>query len=180
MSLEFYIYEGELWVKDGQESHLVEPDSEIVDTMLARIREDYPDAYRALAEEYKRSAPNKRYYHYIMVKRFLKCNFGRLDSTFADIENGKMNFERVDCPLRSECKNDGIICSPIYKTTLTGQEIKIGRLWYEGLSKEEIAGMAYLSPDTINNHIRNIYAKLNIHTKTEFLKYAQEHGLYKD
>ena len=174
--LEFYLYEDELWCKDDKGSNtLVDRNSELIDRMLSVIREHYPEAYKALGEEYQKSAPNKRYYHYLMVKRFLKCAFGQLDSTSYDIDGDKMNFERVDCPLRLECRYDGIICSPICKTSLSAQEMAVGRLWYNGLSKEEIAGILFLSPETVNNHIRHIYKKLDIHDKAEFTKYFKEH-----
>lgn len=178
--LEFYLYEGEVWCKDD-EGHNVLVDasqSDLLDSMLSRIRECYPDAYKALKEEYKDSAPNKIYYKYKIVKRFIKCNFGQLDSTYNDVDGEKFNFERVECPLRLECRWDGIICSPIFKTTLSAQELKVARLFYDGLSKTEIAGMLYLSPETVNNHIRNIYYKLNIHDKIEFFKYINEHKIF--
>lgn len=177
--LEFYLYEGELWCKDDEgHNTLVEKNSELLDRFLTMIREDYPDAYKALQEVYKKSSPNKIYYKYMMVKRFLKCNFASLDSTYYDIEDDKVNFERVDCPMRGECPQEGVICSPIYKTTLSAQEIKVGALWHKGLSKEEIAGVMFLSPETINNHIRNIYRKLNVHEKAEFIRYADDRGLF--
>lgn len=178
--LEFYLYEGELWCKDNERHNVLvdASQSDLLDSMLSRIRECYPDAYKALEEEYKDSAPNKIYFKYKVVKRFLKCNFGQLDSTYNDVDGEKMNFERVDCPLRLECRWDGIICSPIFKTTLSAQELKVARLFYDGLSKTEIAGMLYLSPETVNNHIRNIYYKLNIHDKIEFFKYINEHKIF--
>ena len=101
-----------------------------------------------------------------------------MDSTYYDIEDERMNFERVDCPLRLECKYDGVICSPLFKTRLSAQEMKVGGYWYEGLSKEEIAGIMYLSPETVNNHIRNIYYKLGVHEKAEFVKYVNDNKLY--
>ena len=180
-NLEFYLYEGELWCKDDQGHNILVDASQekLVDSMLTIVRECYPEAYKALLECYKDSAPNKRYYKYVMAKRFLKCNFGHLDSTYNDIEGAKMNFERIDCPLRLECKYDGIICSPIFKTTLSAAEMRVGRLWYEGLAKDEIAGILYLSPETVNNHIRNIYYKLSIHDKAEFVKYADDKKIFK-
>ena len=179
--LEFYQYEGELWCKDSQGHNILVDitQEELLEMLLTRIRECYPNAYEALQKEYEKSAPNKRYYHYVMVKRFAKCNFATLDSTSYDIDGEKMNFERVECPLRQECKWDGVICSPIFKTSLSAQEMKVGKLWYDGLSKEEIAGILYLSPETINNHIRNIYYKLGVHEKAEFIKYVNDKNLFK-
>lgn len=174
-NLEFYLYEGELWCKGNGFNFLVDATrTTLLDDILTHIKEDYPSAYDALKECYADSAPNRGYYKYVMVRRFLKCNFAQLDSTSPDVEGGKMNFERVDCPLRLECKYDGVICSPIFRTTLSAAEMRVGRLWYEGLSKDEIAGVLYLSPETVNNHIRNIYRKLGIHEKADFIKYIKD------
>ena len=176
---EFYMYEGELWRKDTEgHNDLVDYSMmDMLDKILDKVKESYPIAYKALEERYKESSPNKRYYRYIMAKRFIKCNFAQLDSTYIDIEDFdamKMNFERVDCPMRDECKFNGVICSPIYNTGLSAQEIRVARLWYKGASKDEIAGMLYLSPDTINNHIRNIYNKIGVHDRVGFMKYFNE------
>ena len=178
-NLEFYLYEGELWCKDDKGNNILIDSSqtEFIDMFLSRIKECYKEAYEALKECYKDSSPNKIYYRYMMVKRFLKCNFARLDSTYFDVDGEKMNFERVDCPLRQECKYDGIICSPRFETRLSAKEIRVAKLWYQGLSKEEIAGMLYLSPETVNNHIRNIYKKIGVHDKAEFVKYIKENNI---
>ena len=179
--LEFYLYESELWCKD-HDGHNILVDAtqtELIDSILSKIRECYPNAYNALREEYMDSAPNRIFMRYRMVKRFLKCNFGQLDSTFNDMDGEKVNFERVDCPLRQECKWDGVICSPLFKTTLSAQEMRIGKLFFEGLTKSEIAGMLYLSPETINNHIKNIYYKLGVHEKAEFMRYANDKNIFR-
>ena len=178
--LEFYLYESELWCKDDEGNNVLvdQSQTDLLDSMLSKIRECYPDAFHALQKEYEASAPNKIFMKYRMVKRFIKCNFGQLDSTFNDIDGEKVNFERVDCPLRQECRWDGVICSPMFKTTLSAQEMKIGKLFYDGLSKSEIAGLLYLSPETVNNHIRNIYYKLGVHEKSEFYKYASDNNIF--
>ena len=178
-NLEFYIYEGELWCKDGDKTFLVDrTQTDLIDDIIRRVKECYPKAYAALDECYRDSAPNRTFCRYKMARRFVRCNFGQLDSTSFDIEGEKMNFERMDCPLRLECKYDGVICSPIFKTTLSSQEMKVGKLWFEGLSKDEIGGILFLSPETVNNHIRYIYHKLSIHGRPEFVRYSIEHGLF--
>lgn len=184
-NIEFYIYEGELWCKDDKGGNILvdSTKNELLDIILSRVKECYPEAYNALCERYKDSAPNHLYYKYMMAKRFVRCNFAPLDSTAFDIEkvNADMhfNFERVDCPIRGECKYDGVICSPRFNASLSIQEMKVCRLWYEGLSKEEIGGVLFLSPDTINNHIRNAYYKLGVHGKAEFVKFAEKNGIFR-
>ena len=178
--LEFYIYEGELWMKDAEGNNdLVDSSkADLLSKVLEKVQNDYPEAYKALQERYKDSAPNKLYYRYMMAVRFIKCNFATLDSTNMDMTDGRFNFERVNCPLRSECKYNGIICSPVFGTSLSKIEKKVCELWYKGLSKEEIGGMLYLSPNTINNHIRNAYLKLNVHDKAEFIRFADDSHLF--
>ena len=181
MSYEFYIYEGELWLRDSDgHSELVDASkTDLLNKVLDKVKEDYPAAYEALRERYKDSSPNKIYYKYLMAVRFIRCNFGVLDSTFLDIQEDRFNFERISCPIRSECKYDGIICSPTFNTSLYKIELKVCELWYKGMTKEEIGGILYLSPYTVNNHIRNAYAKVGCHEKSEFVKFVEAHNLFR-
>lgn len=48
---------------------------------------------------------------------------------------------------------------------LSGREKEILRLLVEGLSKKLISERIFLSHHTIDSHIRNIYAKLEVHSK---------------
>ena len=180
MKIEFYIYNDELWyiTAEGQNRKLTERDTEIISDLLTMIAEMYPTAYAALQEEYSRSATNAPYYQYLMVRRFCKCNLGKLDSTKIDLVNGLLNFERVTCPLRGECKREGVICCPKFNSKLSEAELRVMRLVYDGLEKDEIAARLFLSPHTIKNHVKSVYAKLGIHEKSEFIKYASENNLF--
>lgn len=179
--LEFYIYESELWCKyaDGRNEVVTESNTELIQHLLELIREHYPTAYKALEKEYQKSAGNVMYYQYLIVRRFCKCNFGKLDTTKLDVEaSGKFNFEKVDCPLRGECKYEGVICFPTFNTKLSDSELRVMKLVYDGMSKEEIAEQLYLSPHTVKNHIKSVYCKLGIHEKSEFIQYANRHNLF--
>jgi DNA-binding NarL/FixJ family response regulator len=52
---------------------------------------------------------------------------------------------------------------------LTKRETEITKLLMEGLSYKEIAGRLFISVDTLNSHIRNIYTKLDVHSKSELI-----------
>ena len=179
--LEFYIYENELWCKyaDGRNKAVTESDTELLQMMLGLIRDHYPAAYKALEKEYQKSASNSNYYQFLIVRRFCKCNFGKLDTTKMDVEHsGRFNFEKVECPLRSECKFEGVICCPVFNTKLSDAELRVMRLVYDGATKEEIAEQLYLSPHTVKNHIKSAYCKLGIHEKSEFIQYANRNNLF--
>lgn len=51
--------------------------------------------------------------------------------------------------------------------SLTARETEILQLLMNGLSYKEIASKCFISIDTLNSHIRNIYTKLNVHSRSE-------------
>lgn len=179
--LEFYVIDDELWCKsdDGRNQIVDENQTELIKNILSEIRGCYPNAFAALAKEYERSALNISYYRFLIVRRFCKCNFGKLDGTRADIDTrGRFNFEKVECPLRGECKYEGVVCSPKFNSKLSDAELRVMKLIYHGASKEEIAEQLYISPNTVKNHIKSVYLKLGIHEKAEFIQYANNHNLF--
>ena len=50
---------------------------------------------------------------------------------------------------------------------LTAREEDILQTLVKGLSYKEIAGKAFISIETLNSHIKNIYRKLNVHSRGE-------------
>lgn len=85
--LEFYMFEDELWCKtsDGKNFIVDETHTELAKYILEKVRACYPEAYKALEKIYSKSAPNESYYQYLMMRRFCKCNFCRLDTTAFDV-----------------------------------------------------------------------------------------------
>ena len=56
--------------------------------------------------------------------------------------------------------------------TLTEREREILQLLAEGLSNKGIASKLYLSVRTVEGHLANIYARLNVHSRTEAMLVA--------
>jgi NarL family two-component system response regulator LiaR len=75
---------------------------------------------------------------------------------------------------------DRYVQSPSVETgpsPLTGREIQVLRLIAEGMSNKEIARQLNLSVKTVMAHRTNLMEKLDIHNRTELVKYAIRQGL---
>ena len=62
---------------------------------------------------------------------------------------------------------------------LTGREKEVLRLIAESKSNQEIADELCLSVNTVQTHRAHIMEKLNLHTRTDLIKYAIRKGLIK-
>lgn len=179
--IEFYTTpEGEVTLRPVGEAErqLKEQDTEFVQAMLSAISDFYPEAYAALMEIYSKSAANKQYRDFLAVRRFIKCNFGVYDNTIDVNANWGFNFEFVSCPLRGECKWDGVLCQPKFNSQLSNRQLEVMQLCYEGVKESDIADRLFISYNTLHSHINAAYKKLGVHSMAEFVKYAAEHNLF--
>ncbi len=53
------------------------------------------------------------------------------------------------------------------QSNLTDREKEILQLLMQGNSYKDIAGAIFISVETLNSHIKNIYRKLNVHSRSE-------------
>ena len=60
---------------------------------------------------------------------------------------------------------------------LTGMEIQTLQLIAEGMSTPQIARALLISPLTVQSHVKNILAKLEVHSKLEAVSFAVRHRL---
>lgn len=60
---------------------------------------------------------------------------------------------------------------------LSRREYEILRLLSKGRVTRTIAGQLDISPATVRNHLKNIYAKLEVHNRAEAVTYAMHHGI---
>ncbi len=61
--------------------------------------------------------------------------------------------------------------------TLTPREIEILNLLVEGIDTQQIAEKLFISIETVRNHIRHIYEKLQVHSKSQAVVKAIKEGI---
>ena len=180
-AVECYITpEGEVNVRpiNEAERQLCESDTDFIQEILEHLKDFYPETHDALMDIYSKSESNKRYRDFLAVRRFIKCNFSLYDNTIDIDEKMNFKFEFVGCPLRGECKYDKVICSPKFNSKLSDRELKVMKLLYEGKTDSEIAERLFISLNTVNNHRKNSFRKLGIHSMPEFMRYAMINNLF--
>jgi DNA-binding NarL/FixJ family response regulator len=59
---------------------------------------------------------------------------------------------------------------------LTDREREILQLLAEGRRNDDIAAQLFISPQTVQTHVRNILGKLRVHSKLEAVAFAVKHG----
>ena len=74
---------------------------------------------------------------------------------------------------RAELRATGETARKRHPTTLdqlTPQELQIARLVAQGLSNKEVAAQLFLSPRTIEHHLRHVFAKVGVKSRTQLAR----------
>jgi DNA-binding CsgD family transcriptional regulator len=66
---------------------------------------------------------------------------------------------------------------PQYPGGLSAREVEVLRLVAQGLTNPQVADRLYLSPRTVEQHLRSIYNKLGVSTRAAATHFAVSHGL---
>lgn len=69
------------------------------------------------------------------------------------------------------------VCDVPNNVALSKRETQILRLIAEGLSSKQMAARMHISINTINNHRKNMLAKMGCSSTSELMHYAVKHGL---
>ena len=72
---------------------------------------------------------------------------------------------------------DVVLSSQNLPESLTDRELDVLKLLTQRQTTREIAQQLFISPHTVNFHLKNIYAKLNVHGRRQAEKRAQKLGL---
>lgn len=181
-SLEFFISpSGQVMIEQPGEhtvKELTDKDYGFINEMYEMISSFYPLAFSCLKKIYNASINNEPYYKFLIVRRFIKCNFGQYDKKKDIDELGCFHFEFVSCPLRGECLYENSICSPQFDSKLSERELEVMKLYCSGQNYEEISGKLFISIFTVKNHIKSAFRKVNVHSRSEFVNYSNTHNLF--
>jgi DNA-binding CsgD family transcriptional regulator len=157
--------------EDGIPYILNETSRELISELYDKIRMEFPEAFASLSSIYKKSIENKRYFEFLLVRRFIKCNWSAYDDKSDITTSGDFEFEFCSCPMRGECPDWNIICRPKKTSILTPAEINVLRLIAAGSENNQIANELYISKNTVHNHRNNILKKLNLHNTAQLTDY---------
>ena len=165
--------DGEVEVRvSGEQPYKLEPThrefiSEFIDLLIAKRLV----AFKALEKRYENSKANHRYFEFLIVRGFIKCNFIVFDNRLDIDAYGNLNTEFVLCPRTGECIECGLICNSPVNTELSDREIEVLRLIAEGMENTAIADQLYISKNTVHNHRNNILKKLGASNTADLVRY---------
>lgn len=83
-------------------------------------------------------------------------------------------WERREVPALKPRREAQHVASAVH---LTGREIEVLRLMTMGLTNPQIAAQLTISPVTVNTHVRSLYNKLGVTSRSAATRYAFEHHL---
>ena len=107
---------------------------------------------------------------------------GRRTDARAHLRTALDGFERLGAGAWAERARDELRASgetarkrsPSALDQLTPQEVQITRLVAEGATNKEVAARLFLSPRTIDYHLRKIFTKLGITSRAELIRSSVE------
>jgi DNA-binding CsgD family transcriptional regulator len=134
--------------------------------------------FRAGFDEHARAArPFERARSELAFGEFLRPSRRRVESR-EHLRTALDGFEALGATLwaeraRVELRASGQRARKRERSTrgdLTAQELQIARFVAEGLSNREVAAQIFLSPRTIDFHLRNVFRKLGISSRTQLVR----------
>lgn len=151
---------------------------ELIRLMAQMIQIVYPEAYEYLFNNFIKSEKNKLYHQFLITERFIRCNFGTNDTLNYDINQGMMNLERVNCPLRKCCKEENIVCNPKVKSPFFPKETEVAKVFAKGYVASEVADILGKSLHTVTSQLRNMTRRLGLRSSREIIKIVHQRNLW--
>lgn len=86
------------------------------------------------------------------------------------------NITQLMAPPSSESTQEQRIKELAAEFSLSARETEIVTLIARGFTTDNVAKKLYISPYTVNTHIRHVYEKVGIHKRSELIDYINRHG----
>lgn len=108
---------------------------------------------------------------------------GRALTAVGDVESARKELQAACAAFRelgatpAADEAQRLLCPADHPAGLTGREVEVLRLVASGRSNSQIAGELVLSEKTVARHLSNIFAKLDVGSRTAAAAYAFEHRL---
>ena len=109
-----------------------------------------------------------------------RAQLGEAAFTAAWSEGQHMSLDQVlaaQGPVSPSVKVKGVQSAPTSPERLTAREGEVLQLLAMGLTSPEMAERLVISPLTVTSHIRSIYTKLGVNSRSAATRYAMEHKL---
>jgi predicted ATPase/DNA-binding CsgD family transcriptional regulator len=106
----------------------------------------------------------------------LRTYLGEEAYTQAQDEGRKMTAEQA-LTIREPTSDVALRVSPMYPDQLTKREMEVLLLVASGLTDAQVAVQLVISPRTVQGHLRSIYNKINVNSRSAATRYAVEHKL---
>lgn len=156
-------------LQDGKIFYLEEKDHDFIEEIAKLIEKQYPRAWKALSINYRSSEKNAWHYLYLRVSRFILCNMGKVDGLQYDIDNGILHIEDINCPMRSECPWNGVVCHP-QAFNLTEREEEIVKLRAKGETYKDISRKLHIENSTVKNILQSARKRLSLFSAKDLTK----------
>jgi DNA-binding CsgD family transcriptional regulator len=131
----------------------------------------------ALSRQRQHAEPFERARTELAYGEFLRRGQRRTEAR-AQLRDALATFEGLNTPLwaeraRAELEATGITArkrDPSTLDTLTPQELRIAKLVASGASNRDVAAQLFLSPKTVEYHLRKVYLKLGVSSRVELAR----------
>lgn len=110
----------------------------------------------------------------ILLGRALRA-LGDEESAVTELSAARRAF--IELGARPAAQEAAALIGPTFPSGLTEREVEVLRLVAAGRTNPEIAAELFLSEKTVSRHLSNIFAKIDVGTRTAAAAFAYEHRL---
>lgn len=101
-----------------------------------------------------------------------------LEDAIQEVKQLAAELRRPTTPqLESDAHNREAVAARLPPARLTERELEVLRFVAHGMTSAKVAEKLVISPVTVSAHLRSIYSKLGVNSRTAATRFAMEHGI---